>query len=99
MSFNFRATSWAVLKPFCLMIVSRSTAVRLTVILESDSAPESAAKPPPPPGDEAAGCLTVLIYCIKAPPVGSVAYAFEYPAPPLPDDGTALPLPADAFCC
>ena len=65
----------AVLNTFCLMMVSRSMAVRFTVILESDSLPESAEKPPPapPPGEEAAGCLFELIYCKKAPPVGSVA--------------------------
>jgi hypothetical protein len=73
MSFNFRATSWAVLNPFYLMMVSRSAADKFTVILASDSVPESAVKPPPPPGEEAAGCLTVLICYIKAPAVGSGA--------------------------
>jgi hypothetical protein len=79
MSFNFLATSNAVLKLFCLIIASRSLEVRLTVSLASFSEPEIPVIPPPL--GEVDPCFVELIYCMKAPgplpEVGSVAWAFE----------------------
>lgn len=73
MSFNFLATSRAVLNPFYLMIVSLSLAVRLTVIFASDSEPEMPARPPLPEGEDEAPYFEDDICYMKAPPVGSEA--------------------------
>ena len=79
MSFNFLATSNAVLKLFCFIIPSRSLEVRLTVSLASFSDPEIPVMPPPL-GEVEPLCLVELICCIKAPgpppEVGSAAWAF-----------------------
>jgi hypothetical protein len=75
-SFNFLATSRAVLKLFYLIMASLSFVVRFTVSLASFSEPEIPVRPPPlgevePPGFEE------LICYMKAPgpppEVGSVA--------------------------
>jgi hypothetical protein len=82
-------TSIADLKPFCLIIASLSLGVRVTCSLASfsDPKPPIPLPPLPTPGDCAplddVAYFYELIYCMKwpPPPVGSVAFYAEYPAP------------------